>query len=187
MKRLVLAVALLLSIGGSANAWYLCAPSTPPAWPGHGWCAWQPSHSGMPVPGVQDCAGSAPTWGFVWLYSGESFAGSCAAVPVGPLGGDGVYRTVANYTWVELNGWWSFTPTVITTIRSIRLGPGIASWGGTFTDLVMSAGPDPTPPVVDIYPKCTFHNPSNVAVSYASLANSCPAGNAWVSFNLSAL
>lgn len=139
---------------------YLCAPLTwnPSAhpFPAVGWCNWQPDaaqDAGNTPPSVHACGARGPQWGEAYLYSGPAWTGECAtAWTYG-----GTSRLVADYAFVELNGWWAWANGQWTQIRSMRVG-GSAPWGGVSTTLVVTDGATANPPAGAPYHACTFTN-----------------------------
>jgi hypothetical protein len=143
VKRLLLSLALLLGIGGSANA-YLCHAPVAPAWPATSWCDWEPQPYEVAYlhPNVRPCGGP-PTWGIAQLYSGTNYTGKCAEIWVNSTTTPGYYMLTANYNFVELNGWYSTVNGVLDSeIRSVKIGDAGLSWGGWYTKFTISAGPD---------------------------------------------
>jgi hypothetical protein len=184
MKRLLLSLVLLLSIGGSANA-YLCSPTTPPPWPNFGgWCQWQPNQYDHNHPFVHDCTSAGPDWGEVYLYSGTNFTGLCAAAWT--YGGTEVLD--AGYTFIELNGWWSGSTvngvtTPINQVRSVKVG-GTGGWGA-YTYVTFSSGPV-AGRQDDNYYNCSVYNPNEASLWYPDILPSCTHGFSIMSFRLSA-
>jgi hypothetical protein len=185
MKTLLIALVLLAATGGNASA-YLCAPTVPPTFPSVGWCEWQPDPTDHAHPYVTLCYEGGPFWSELYIYSGDNYTGKCAAVWT--WGGDGGPNdTVADYTFVELNGWFAYASGNFTQIRSWKLGPRDPVSGTGYTSVAFSQGPNPTAPLIYSYPFCSFGNTSNTIMQQPHYP-SCPGTAAFAptSFRLSA-
>jgi hypothetical protein len=150
-----------------------------------GWCNWQPDalqDAGNVPPRVHVC-GSGPDWGEVYFYSGFNYTGKCSAVWI--FGGTDIL--VADYAFVELNGWWANANAQWTQIRSFKLG-GSAAWGGISTSIVVGNGATANPPPTESpYQSCTFTNTTTTPTGVPSYP-SCPGNHQFgiTSFVLSA-
>jgi hypothetical protein len=158
MKRLLLSLALLLSIGGNANA-YLCAPSNyvPSAhpYPEVGWCQWQPAQYDNNHPSVTECPVGpvGPEFGAVWFYDGLTWTGHCAQISVDY--GTYPYFLTGSFDFVRLNGWLATANNNWTYVKSFKIGKSGSNWGGGPTVLKMTNGPYVDAPG---YATCTYTN-----------------------------
>jgi hypothetical protein len=138
---------------------YVCPNQTDVAtWPDTGNCYWQPANSAG-APHVQVCTATGQDWGFVHLYSEKNFGGACAAVWTNDL-------LVMDAPATQLNGWLACSSTRCTQIKSLKVGPGHMSWGGTMTSVRLSSGPDPADPA---YHSSYFPNPTSGTLAYADI------------------
>jgi hypothetical protein len=177
VKRLLLSLALLLSIGGSANA-YVCPNGPPSPWPGPTYsCLWEPQADST-HPSVQACQAGGPAWGFVYFYSGLNYTGDCAAVAATENLGWG-YGIHGPYNFVMLNGFWEGVP--VKKIQSMKLGGSAPSSGGMYTAISLSNGPDAAVSP-DPYISCAISNWATTPKVFPDILATCTGGPAIFSF-----